>query len=312
MDVVLAFGGGGVKGAAHLGVLRVLEREGFSIKGIAGTSAGAMIAAFYCAGHSVDDIQARLSHIDQGHLYQRRAGDGPSFLGMSGTAGFIKSLVGDKTFAELAVPLAVTATNLETGEGVVIRTGSVFDAVKASIAVPGVFPVQRLGNSTYVDGGVIRPVPVGPARALRPDLPVIAVALSPAHHEWDALSTKRGLFASIPVIGNLAERLVWAQALEVFMRSVDIAGLVLTDTQIRMERPEVLIRPDLHHIGLIDKIDLEKVILAGELAATAMLPQMRAVALSTSKQRATKILARWINRHYPALVDELMRQNNGT
>ena len=80
MDVVLAFGGGGVKGAAHVGVLRVLEREGFQIKGIAGTSAGAMIAAFYCAGHSVAEIQDRLTHLDQSHLYQRRAGDGPSFL----------------------------------------------------------------------------------------------------------------------------------------------------------------------------------------------------------------------------------------
>lgn len=312
MDVVLAFGGGGVKGAAHLGVLRVLEHEGFRVRGIAGTSAGAMIAAFYCAGNSIENIHTRLTHLDQSHLYQRRTGDGPSFLGISGTAALIKSLVGDKKIEELPIPMAVTATNLETGEGVVLRKGPVFEAVLASIAVPGVFPVQKLDGFPYVDGGVIRPVPVGPARALDPDLPVIAVALSPAHKEWDALSTKRGLFASIPVVGNLAERLVWAQALEVFMRSVDIAGLVLTDTQLRMERPEVLIRPDLHHIGLIDKIDLDKVIMAGEQAALAALPDIRRATQPGQRSRATKNLARWIVRHYPALLDELLRQNDGT
>jgi NTE family protein len=312
MEVVLAFGGGGVKGAAHVGVLRVLDREGYHIKGIAGTSAGAMIAAFYCAGHSVAEIEDRLTHLDQNHMYQRRAGDGPSFLGVSGAAALIKSLVGNRTFEELQVPLAVTATNLDSGEGVVIRSGPVFPAILASIAVPGVFPVQKLNGSTYVDGGVIRPVPVAPARALAPDLPVIAVALSPAHNEWDSISAKRGLFASIPVVGNLAERLIWAQALEIFMRSVDIAGLVLTDTQLRMESPEVLIRPNIHHIGLIDKIDLEKVIMAGELSAIAALPDIRRAVHPGQRARATKSLARWIAHRYPGLVDELLRINNGT
>lgn len=311
MDLVLALGGGGVKGAAHLGVLRVLEREGYHIKAIAGTSAGAMIAAFYCAGNSVADIQDFLTELDQTHLYQRRNGDGPSFLGLTGTASLIKSLVGDKTFEELSTPMAVTATNLETGEGVVINKGPVYEAVLASIAVPGVFPVQKMDGSTFVDGGVVWPVPVGPARALAPDCPVIAVALSPAHGEWDELSSKRGLFNSIPVVGNLAERLVWAQALQIFMRSVDIGGLMLTDMRLNIERPEVLIRPAVHHIGLVDRIDIESVVVAGELATLAAMREIRAASQPDKRTRMTKYLARWINRHYPSLVDELQRLHYG-
>jgi hypothetical protein len=92
---------------------------------------------------------------------------------------------------------------------------------------------------------------------------------------------------------------------------VDIGGLVLTDLYLNLQRPEVLIRPAVHHIGLVDRIDVESVIMTGELAALAMLPQIRAVTLARKRSGITKFLARWIIRHYPSLLDELLRNNYG-
>lgn len=270
-DIVLALGGGGVKGFAHIGVLRVLEREGYRIRAIAGTSAGGMIGAGYAAGHSPDDLERCMDGVDQSRLYGRLAGDGPSMLGLSGVIEILKKLLQERTFADTRIPLAVTAVNIDSAQLLAIRRGKLIDAVLASIALPGIFPPRQWEGMRLIDGGILDPVPVGLARYLAPRLPVIAVVLSPPMSDWSKPRRPR-LFDSLPFLSNYVSQLRLAQSLNIFLRSIDIAGVELTELRLSVDRPEVIIRPAVPHIGILDRISIPEVIRLGEVAAEEALP----------------------------------------
>jgi len=280
MNITLALSGGGVKGFAHIGVLRILEMEGYRIRGLAGTSAGGLVGALYAAGYSPDDMEARLRDIDQGNLFSRMHGDGPSLLGLAGVTAILGDLLGDRTFDDSRIPLALTATDLTSGLPVVIKQGRLIDSVLASSAVPGVFPAKSMGGHLLVDGGVTNPIPVAEARSLYPDGPVVAVVLSPPLG-WQKVTNNEVaetipvLMTNLPLVYRLAGRLRLTQAFNLFIHSMDLEGLILLDKQLKLEKPEVVIRPELGSIGIIDRVDISKVIKSGELATLEALPDIR-------------------------------------
>ena len=104
MDILLALGGGGAKGNAHIGVLRVLEREGYRVRALAGTSAGGMAASAYAAGHSPDVLEDYMSKVDQRSLFGFHFGDEPALMGIGGVAKAMRDLLGDMTFDGLKIP----------------------------------------------------------------------------------------------------------------------------------------------------------------------------------------------------------------
>lgn len=272
-DIVVALGGGGVKGHAHIGVLRVLEREGFHIRGIAGTSAGGLWGSFFALGLSPDEIQERMTGVDAVKLYTRRPEDGPAVMGVHGIEQLLRSVYADCSFRDLKLPFAVTAVDLDSAEAVVMRHGALVEALLATIAVPGIFPPAHIGGRMLIDGGILNPVPVSVARALVPGIPVVAVVLSPRLSGW-AGRTRPRLLNSLPFISNYLGRLRLAQAFNIFMRSVDIAGAMLTELRLELEQPEVVIRPNVPHVGLIDPVDVAEVVRLGEEAAEAALPAL--------------------------------------
>jgi NTE family protein len=274
MDITLALGGGGVKGNAHIGVLRVLDREGFRIRAIAGTSAGGLWGAFYAAGYKPDEIEQIMISQNPVTLFKRLPGDGPSIYGLSGVIQMLESALGACTFDELRLPFAVTAVDLQTAEGIVLRKGKVVEAILATIAVPGIFPPKELDGRLLVDGGVLYPVPVSLARALGPGLPVVSVVLSPPLEGWQGRIRPK-LFNSLPFWGAYLTRLRLARAMDIFMSSIDIGGAMLTEQILLLEQPEVVIRPAVPHIGLMDPIDVGDVARLGEQAAEAALPLLR-------------------------------------
>lgn len=277
MEIALALGGGGMKGAAHIGVLRVLEREGIRVRAIAGTSAGGLCGCFYAAGYTPDEIEHEVACIDPDELYRRTPEDGPAMLGLGGIRALLREKLGDLTFDQLRIPFAVTAVNLDTAQVVVLRRGRVVDAVLATIAVPGVFPPVYWRGQTLVDGGVLEPVPVAVARSLAPGLPVVAVVLSPPLSGWNSPSRPR-LFESLPFISKYFTRLRVAQAFNIFVRSIDIGGAMLTELRLQLEKPDVVIRPAVSHIGLLDRVDVHEVARLGEVAALKALPDIRRAA----------------------------------
>lgn len=282
MNITLALSGGGVKGFAHIGAIRTLEKEGYHIRGVAGTSAGGLVGALYAAGYSPDEMEDRLQDIDQGTLFSRLHGDGPSLLGFSGVSSILSSLLGARTFDDLRLPLAITATDLSTGLPVIIKSGRLIDSVLATSAVPGVFPPRLQDGHMLVDGAVTNPIPVAEARALFPHVPVVAVVLSPPLGWQKDAGIKSSetipvLMTNLPLVYRMAGRLRLAQAFNIFINSMDLTGLVMLDKQLKLEQPEVIIRPELGLIGMVDKVDIPELIKAGERATYQALPEIRQV-----------------------------------
>jgi NTE family protein len=272
-SIAVALGAGGAKGNAHLGVLRVLESAGYHVASLAGTSAGGLVGSLYAAGYSVDEIIHEFCAVDQQSLFGRRPQDGPSLLGISGVYGVLERLLGERQFEDLKIPFAVIATELEHGHEVVLKKGRVLGAVLATIAIPGVLPPQSWGEYTLVDGGVLDPVPVSVARSLAPHLPVVAVVLSPeptkATHTPDP--------DLLPVPAPIARRLLrlrLSQSLQVFMQSIDIGSHAITELRLALDQPDVIIRPDLGRVPMIEPVDVLELVRKGEGAAALSLPAL--------------------------------------
>lgn len=279
MDITLALGGGGVRGIAHIGVLRTLEEHNFNIKAIAGTSAGGMVGAVYAAGFSTQKIEEAVKDFDPTHSFSRQHDDRPSLLGLGGIAEKLSNLLADCTFEELKIPFAATAVSLYSGKEIILNKGKVLDAVLATIAVPGVFPSQKIGGRVLIDGGILDPVPVQVARWLRPDLPVVAVMLHklPPDHPEDEVSFP----ITIPGPTSIIERLNQlrpVQALKIFTQSIEVASKHLTDLSMELYKPEVIIAPPVGHIGLLQTIDPEEMIQAGIAATEETLSEIEAQA----------------------------------
>ena len=274
MDITLALGGGGIKGNAHIGVMRVLEREGFKVRAIAGTSAGGLWGSFFAAGFKPDEIEARIREIEYNGFYQRHPGDLPALLGLSGVIQWLEQTIGDRTFEELELPFAVTAVDIDKAQLLVLDSGRVADAVLATIAVPGIFPPKKLNGRMLIDGGIADPVPVALAQSLAPGLPVVAVVLSPILKEWEGADKPR-LFTSLPFLASYVARFRIAQAMNIFLRSIDIAGVMMTEMRLKVDKPDVVIRPKLAQIGFLDDVDPVEIIRIGEAAANEALPQLR-------------------------------------
>jgi len=177
MNITLALGGGGAKGNSHIGVIRCLEKEGFKINAVAGTSFGGLVAVFYALGYSPDDIEEIFSTLDQSQLYGHSPDEGASLLGLAGATRWLNEVIGERTFDDLKIPCALTAADLKSGREVILSEGPLVDAVLATIAIPGIFPARHIGDLELVDGGTLNPVPVAQARLLMPKLPVVAVVL---------------------------------------------------------------------------------------------------------------------------------------
>jgi NTE family protein len=185
----------------------------------------------------------------------------------------LKETLGDCRFEDLQIPFAVTAVDLNTAEHIVLRRGSVVDAVMATIAVPGIFPPQIIQGRVLVDGGVLDPLPVAIAQALAPGMAVAAVALSPTLETWEGGRTPR-LLNSLPFVLKYVETLRFTRALNVLMRSIDISGVLLSELLLQLNPPDVIIRPEVSETGLLDFNSIQRVVASGEQATERMLPEL--------------------------------------
>ena len=277
MDISLALGGGGVRGVAHLGVLRALEKHGFKVKAIAGTSVGGLAGAVYAAGFSTEEIEATVSQLDKGLSFSPNRSGEPALLSMSWITDKVDKMLGDRTFDDLKIPFAATAVNLSTGKEFILQRGKVMDAVKATIAIPGVFPGQNFEGQVLSDGGVMDPVPIQVARWMRPDLPVVAVPLHalPEGMEADALKSPIAIPGPTPIIERI-EKLRTVQAFNIFTRSMEVSGQHLTELAIKLYNPEVVIYPRVGHISILQEINAPELIQAGIDATTEMISALEA------------------------------------
>jgi NTE family protein len=283
MNITLALGGGGSRGNSHIGVIRRLEEEGFRIKAVAGTSFGGIVAVFYALGYTPDEIEEIFAALDQTQLYGHAPEDGPSLLGRAGVTQWLKGILDEKSFDDLKIPCIVTATDLNSGQEVLISRGSLVDAVLATMTLPGIFPSRHIGDMELVDGGTLDPVPVAAARSLAPKLPVVAVVLTtPIGVRAQSWSIPLPEYLPRPLIERLGKTRYFL-ALDVFMRSLDIVTRAVTHYRLEVDKPEIIIRPGVSDIDTLDIVNVREVVRKGEEAVEEILPRI-------------KVYFRWQNR----------------
>lgn len=159
----LALSGGGAKGIAHLGVLKAMEELGLSPDVIAGTSAGALAAAFYADGHSLSDV---LGYFNNRRFKEFGGFSFPQggFFKTNRFRAFLEKNLKARTFEELSIPIVIVATDLERGKAVALSSGDLISAIIASCAVPIVFSPVEIDGIHYVDGGLFKNLPVSVIR----------------------------------------------------------------------------------------------------------------------------------------------------
>ena len=222
----LALGGGFARGIAHIGVLKVLEEENIPVRVITGTSVGALIGAIYCSGLTSAEM-AEVAHNTRFTSFARWTLSRYGFASNDRMIAYLTRTLKCKTFEDLRIPLGVTATDFNTGEGVVFHSGSIFDPVRASCAYPGMFlPVQIHGRH-LVDGMLSYPVPTRPIREMGAER-VIAVHLK---GRWAKGGAPRHLFDVIGqsfAIAQDAMASLWRGAADVVVEP-DVAEYAYDD-----------------------------------------------------------------------------------
>jgi NTE family protein len=206
-SIGLALGGGFARGIVHVGVLKVLEAEGININFVAGTSVGALIGAAYCSGvtpQELEQIASRVRFRDLARWTLSRYGFATNLRMIS----FLDRILKVKTFEELRIPLAVTATDFASGEGVVFRSGPLADPVRASCAYPGVFLPVTVNGRMLVDGMLAHSLPSQPVREMGADR-VIAVNLKST---WSTKDGPRHIFDVIGQCFSIAQDMNCSQA----------------------------------------------------------------------------------------------------
>jgi len=292
MDIALALGGGGSRGYSHIGVLRRLEQEGYRVRALAGTSAGGMVGTLYAAGYTPDEMEGRLAKLDQTKLFGRSNSDEPSILGLGSATKLLEEFLGDLTFEKLKLQCAVVAVDIKSAQEVILREGSLVDAVLATCAVPAVFPPRQIGQHQLVDGAALNPVPVSVARSLAPTLPIVAVVLTPLlGKDRNLLSLHFPSRIPAPILERL-NRLRLAQALNIYIQAADAGARMLTELRLKLDNPDVIVRPDVEGIGLLDKVDVHHVIRLGEEAMDAALPELKRATTWPNRLRRRYFLLR--------------------
>ena len=173
----LALGAGVVRGMAHIGVIRSLEKNRIPVDMVAGTSAGALVGACLASGVTVDSMDKFARELSWSRVAVPVIPPGKAFLNNEKLGLLLDRIIGGKDFSQLQIPLAVVAADACTGEEVVIREGRVSEAVRASPAIPAIFEPVKLFDRTLVDGATVNMVPASVCRAMGADI-VIAVSVS--------------------------------------------------------------------------------------------------------------------------------------
>jgi NTE family protein len=304
LRIGLALGSGGARGAAHTGVLKVLEREGIRPTVVAGSSIGSLIGAAYVAGKPTADMEKEWLAVGVSKVLR---GFMPTFPSAGLSSGhelrkLLQGLFGDVAIEDLPMPFAAVACDIDTGEPVVLTTGPLVDAVLASTAIPGIFFPVRRESRILVDGGMVDPVPVSVCRALGADI-VIAVDITArpvpttpgsrnvwnriGHHVHDGLSQQTWMPASLTEWLDAAFRERPERPLpglySILNQSISILLQEIVRQRLAHDPPEVLIRPELS-LTILGFRQAKEGILAGERAAEAVLPRLRKVLAERSAE----------------------------
>lgn len=279
--IALVLGGGGSRGVAHVGVLDVLVRENLPVDMIVGTSMGAVVGAMYAAGHAPQIIAERMAEMQGINVF------GTSIFTARGRqqrfAEQMALVFSGLTFADLKIPLMVTAVDMITGQEIVLKDGPLIPALLASTAIPAVFPPVELNGMQLADGGVIDSVATHVAYEQGyggEDARIITVDVYPPLEQdnpWvDPFSAIMGLGIQIDLPFN---SLPWARTPGIvasLWRSYRVMAWNMHESRLQAHPPDVLLRPPLDS-GSLDFKDMQGPYFAGLQEAESHLKEILAL-----------------------------------
>lgn len=251
----LVLGGGGARGLAHIGVLRILQEEGIPIDVITGTSVGALIGGLYAANVPIEKMERLAEDIGWEEITNLSAEaivkllTAEKLLSTEKMEKYITLQIGNKRFDELKIPFACVATDLKTGEKIIFREGLVAPAVRASATIPGVFEPVEYRQRYLVDGGLVDNLPVEVAKMLGAEI-IIAVMVSADFTQYST-----------------------ANILLTLNQAIYIQGEVLNQEQLK--KAHLVIRPQVKDISAIELWRARECMDAGIIAARKMLPEIK-------------------------------------
>jgi NTE family protein len=272
MKIGLALGGGGARGAAHIGVLMELERLQIRPSLITGTSIGGMVGALFAAGLTTAEMTALFQTINISKFYAL-PGSAPAITKSSKIEQFLEEALGRPTFADLKIPLAVVTTDLVTRKEVILDEGDVITAVLATTAIPILFPPVEIDNLVLVDGGIVNNTPFSIVRA-RGATYVIAVDLSnsaPFGTPGEPAPPHMGVIAK--ALARTQRRRTW----QIMSTVTDIITAQTLNKHLAVSRPELLLQPNMGSIGLFDFHRLQDGIEAGRTAVREVEKQLSVI-----------------------------------
>jgi NTE family protein len=252
--VSLVLGSGGARGLAHIGVIEELERRGYRIAAVSGSSMGALVGGIHALGElgTYTDWVRSLSQADVVRLLDWSLSGGGMIRGDK-LIRKLKDLLGENDIEALPIPYTAVAVDIERGREVWISDGSLFDAIRASIAIPAVFAPHRYRGRTLVDGGLLNPVPVAPTLRTLTDLTIVVDVNGPVaelgrgdHRNDDTSEDDPSLLQRVvEYVESLGEKATGAAeelALsEVLMRSLEIMQGALTRHHLAVFQPDLVI-----------------------------------------------------------------------
>ncbi|MDA8121402.1 MAG: patatin-like phospholipase family protein [Deltaproteobacteria bacterium] len=253
--VAVVLGAGAAKGFAHVGVLKVLEMNHVPIHMIMGTSVGSFVGSLSAYGYPAYDLQKIAMTLEKGEIADLTVPDN-GFVKGEKLEAYVNRMIRGTPMQELRIPFYAVATDIGSGQEMVFGKGNTGAAVRASCSIPGIFRPVRIGDRTYVDGGVVSPVAVDAARRMGADI-VIAVDISGEISGTAPTTTLDTIFQSINVMYS---KIAAAQ----------------------LARADVVIHPQVGYIASGDFTKRHEAILEGEKAAQEALPKIRALLVESA------------------------------
>ena len=252
----LALGSGGARGIAHIGVLKELEKNNIKIDYLAGCSMGALIGGSYALSKNIKELEEiALSFNKRWSLNKIADLNLPHKSLIKGfkVSKFIESLVYDKKFNETKIPLKIIATELASGDEVVLDKGKISDAIRASISLPGIFPLIKINNKYLLDGGLVNPTPADIVQKMGADITIAVDFIINSKQEFK----NPGIFT-------------------VLMQSYEIMREQAVKYRIKEKKNLIIIKPDIR--SAIDSFkfrDIEKIIEFGAKATRKAMPGIK-------------------------------------
>lgn len=296
MKVGLALGSGSARGWAHIGIIEALEEMDIQISAISGCSIGAYVGAAYCNG-KLSELKDWVLSLNEWQVIKLMGVSLPKGGLVSGEKVFttLEERFVPATIEELALPFSAVATDMRRGQEIIFNSGSTVDAVRASCSIPGLFPPHEYRNRLLLDGAVVNPVPVSLCRQLGVDA-VIAVDLSVNFGMRDGeffddsqkqnddkfnnffqktFDSVSGLFGKNKDESGNGDQLERPSILNTMTNSIDIMQHRLTRSRLASDPPDVLLKPHLDHIGIMEFHRGEESIAIGRKAVERMAEQIR-------------------------------------